>query len=251
MLLVVVLTMIVALTVGLSLASRTITNMKISKQNEESQRAFQAAEAGIEKALESATGSSLEFTNNSKFTTTVTNPEGRSFLLNAGEVVEQDVGLDVWLSKYPNYANPTTDTIFVYWSTTNQGCGRTDDNVVTALSIVTLSGNLSNPTVTREVYDPCTRIQNGSPFDSRGGSVGGTSFNYVTSISVNAGLLMRVIPIYNSTKIGITTSSVNLPKQGTIVESVGESGETVRRVQYFSSNPQIPLEIFPYSILSQ
>ena len=53
MLLVVVLTMIVALTVGLSLASRTITNMKISKQNEESQRAFQAAEAGIELAKES------------------------------------------------------------------------------------------------------------------------------------------------------------------------------------------------------
>ena len=250
MLLVVVLTMIVALTVGLSLASRTITNMKISKQNEESQRAFQAAEAGIERALESAIGSSLEFGNNSKFTTTITNPQGSSFLLNAGETVEQDVGLDVWLSEYPNYANPVTGTIYVYWSTTNQGCGRTDDNVAAALSIVTLSGNLSNPTVTREVYDPCTRIPNGSLFDSRGGSVDGTSFNYATSIPVLDGIIMRVIPVYNSTKIGVT-SSVALPKQGTVVESVGESGETVRRVQYFSSNPQVPLEIFPYSILSQ
>ena len=81
-------------------------------------------------------------------------------------------------------------------------------------------------------------------------SVDGTSFNYATSIPVLDGIIMRVIPVYNSTKIGVT-SSVALPKQGTVVESVGESGETVRRVQYFSSNPQVPLEIFPYSILSQ
>ena len=66
MLLVVVLTMIVALTVGLSVVSRTITNLRISRQSEESQRAFQAAEAGIEKTIESGSPSSIDLTNNAK-----------------------------------------------------------------------------------------------------------------------------------------------------------------------------------------
>ena len=44
--------MIVALTVGLSIAARIVTELKISKQNEESQRAFQAAEAGIQQTIQ-------------------------------------------------------------------------------------------------------------------------------------------------------------------------------------------------------
>ena len=50
-LLIVVLSMVVALSVSLSIASRTISNLRISKQSEESQRAFQAAEAGLERAV--------------------------------------------------------------------------------------------------------------------------------------------------------------------------------------------------------
>jgi hypothetical protein len=33
--------------------------------------------------------------------------------------------------------------------------------------------------------------------------------------------------------------------------STGTSGDTVRKVVYFQSYPQLPLEIFPYSLLSQ
>ena len=52
-LLIVVLVMIVALTVGLSLISRSITNLRTSTEEAESQKALAAAEAGIEQALES------------------------------------------------------------------------------------------------------------------------------------------------------------------------------------------------------
>ncbi len=252
MLLVVVLTMIVALTVGLSVVSRTITNLKISKQNEESQRAFQAAEAGIERALESASASSnLQFTNQAKFSTTITNPEGASFLLNGGEDIDQDVGIDVWLSTYPDYSNPISGSVTIYWSTVGQqSCINTGgDAVRSALEVVILSGSTSFPTLSKFTYDACARLS-GSSSPGAGGSISNTTFNYAATISVTSGLIMRVIPVYNSTKLGIT-SSVSLPPQGTIVESTGESGETVRKVQYFSSHPQIPLEIFPYSIVSQ
>ena len=252
MLLVVVLTMIVALTVGLSVVSRTITNLRISRQSEESQRAFQAAEAGVEQALQSATDvSSLVFSNNAKYSTTITNPQGTNFLLNGGELVDQGTGIDLWTSEYPDFANPVSSNVTIYWSTVNQNsCISTGGELVrSALEVAVLSGSTTNPSLNKYVFDSCGRID-GAGNASSGGSVAGVTFNYAATIPVSNGLIMRLIPIYNSTKVGVT-SSVALPPQGTIIESVGESGETVRRVQYFSSNPLIPLEIFPYSIISQ
>src|SRR3990167_4918743 len=50
-LILVLLIVVVSLAVGLSVASRNLTNLKISTQAEESQRAFSAAEGGVEDAL--------------------------------------------------------------------------------------------------------------------------------------------------------------------------------------------------------
>lgn len=254
MLLVVVLTMIVSLTVGLSLVSRTITNLKISRQNEESQRAFQAAEAGIEKALQSSSESAkTSFSNNASYTTTIANQEGTELILSGGEIVDQDAGLDVWLSDYPSYANPKAySDLTVFWSTVNQeSCSPSGDSAKSALEVIVLWGSIVNPSISKYVYDGCGRIANAS-VPSGGSSVLNTTFNYSASLpQVNQGLIMRVIPIYNSTKIAITSSDQAFPSQGKVIESVGESGETVRKVQYFSSHPQIPLEIFPYSLISQ
>lgn len=251
-LLVVVLTMIVALTVGLSLVSRTITNLKISKQNEESQRAFQAAEAGIEQALQSSSAATnLQFSNNASFSTSITTPSGTSFLLNAAEFVDQDTGIDVWLSSYPDYSNSISGLLTIYWNTSAQtSCLTTGgDTVRSALEVNLLSGSKANPAFSKFVYDNCGRISGGTN-PGAGGVVSNITFSHAVTIPVANGLIMRLTPIYNSTKIGIT-SNVPLPEQGKIIESVGESGETVRRVQYFSSHPQIPLEVFPYSVISQ
>lgn len=53
--LIVLLVMVVVLTIGLSLVSHSITEVSISKDDEESMRAFSAAEAGIERALQNIT----------------------------------------------------------------------------------------------------------------------------------------------------------------------------------------------------
>ena len=86
-LLIVVLTMIVALTVGLSIAARIVTELKISKQNEESQRAFQAAEAGIQQTIQRQESinnldNPVPLDNNSAFSTTYEADEGQSIILN-------------------------------------------------------------------------------------------------------------------------------------------------------------------------
>ena len=256
MLLVVVLTMIVALTVGLSLVSRTITNLRISKQSEESQRAFQAAEAGIEKTLESGTGYLIpqSLGNNAQYKTEINNPSGNAVILNGNEVVEQDVGIDLWLSDYPNYSNQicsSSCTISIHFNTIEQSCS-TDagNNTRAGLEVVVLSGVISNPTVGKYLFDACPGRTPGAVNTGSGTTIDATTFQHAVSIPVSNGIIARVIPIYNSVKVGVT-SSVNIPVQGRIIESIGESGETIRKVQYFSSYPQLPLEIFPYSIISQ
>src|SRR3989344_2427210 len=50
-LILVLLIVVVSLAVGLSVASRNLTNLRISTQTEESQRAFSAAEGGVEDVL--------------------------------------------------------------------------------------------------------------------------------------------------------------------------------------------------------
>ncbi len=269
MLMVVVLTMIIALTVGLSVASRTITNVRISRQSDESGRAFQAAEAGIEKILQSGGGSSsLNLSNNSSFTTSVSHPSGVSFLLNGGELIDQETGLDVWLSNYPDFSSGSiTGSVTIYWGTDNQtDCikGLKGPTAVkSALEIIVLSGAKLSPTMNKyllEANDGVTtcggRIMNAQAPSGAGGTpiLGGPNFKISIIIppvgNITNGLIARVIPIFNSTKMAIV-STVALPQQGTIVESVGKSGETVRKVQYFASYPQIPVEIFPYSLITQ
>ena len=59
-LILVLLIVVVSLAVGLSVASRNLTNLRISTQTEESQRAFSAAEGGVEDVLSRLNAISLE-----------------------------------------------------------------------------------------------------------------------------------------------------------------------------------------------
>src|SRR5690349_3201017 len=82
-LLIVVLVMTVALTIGLSVATRTINNIRTSTDEENSQRAFSAAEAGIEQALQNSTASSGTFANNtSSYQTSIATVAGLDVSLN-------------------------------------------------------------------------------------------------------------------------------------------------------------------------
>jgi Tfp pilus assembly protein PilX len=69
-LLVIVLLMVIILTIGLSLAGRSITNVRQASDTDNSQRAFSAAEAGVQVALK--TDKSVSKTNFSDTTTYVT-----------------------------------------------------------------------------------------------------------------------------------------------------------------------------------
>lgn len=273
-LLVVVLTMIVALTVGLSIAARVVTELKLSKQNEESQRAFQAAEAGIQQSLESkeSIGSPIPFENNASFSTTFVEDLGSVIVVNNGLEVDQSVGADVWLSEYSAtqsglFSNPmgggSAVPITIYWGDPSQtSCLSSGDGVAPAIEVVLLKGPVSSPTIQKNIYEASgcassNRISNASEGSTAGGPFtwNGVQFRNSASLqfggsALSNGLIMKVIPIFNSSVVAFQ-AGITFPSQGSVVESIGTSGDTVRKVVYFQSHPQLPLEVFPYSLISQ
>lgn len=251
-LLIVVLVMVISLTVGLSIASKSITSLRTSTEEANSQKALAAAEAGIEQALKSnvpiADGS---FANKTTYSTSVTPLLGTSFLLNAGNSILQDDGIDIWLSDYsPDssliYRNPWSGDLTITWGTNSNGCSNA------ALEIAVITGSKASPILTRYSLDPCIARSNVNSFDfapvvTR--SISGKTLYHQKTISVSSGLIARVIPFYANAIIGVVGSPA-LPSQGSVVTSTGTSGETQRRVNVFQGYPEIPSEYFPYNLFS-
>ncbi|HRN96506.1 MAG TPA: hypothetical protein PLD54_03620 [Candidatus Levybacteria bacterium] len=266
-LLIVVLSMVVALSVGLSIASRTISNLQISRQSEESQRAFQAAEAGLERAVRqvstgegtTADGFPGILDNNANFNVEIKPEGGDKFQLNGGDMIERAVGLDVWMSNYPHYTDTYSGKVRLFWGHAGQSCGDVGNDYVPALEVLLLHGDVEDPQLYREVYDPCPRITGATTIGVVGDAgYENAGFQYQYRADFPSGdpmpsspLIFKVIPIFNSTRIGIQGLSGDLPSQGSVITSTGTAGETVRKIQYFQSYPQIPNELFPYAIISQ
>ena len=254
-LLIVVLVLVIALTIGLSVVTRTITNVKTTSEQENSQRAFSAAEAGIEKSLSTGQSQSLSPLGNASFTTSLSALTGTEILLNNGASVLKDEGVDVWLSDYPSYTNPWSGNLSILWGSSSDVCPN-----VAAIEIVTLTGTVYNSGITHDVYDPCgprtpfNHFNNASvPNGAANATISGKIFSYLApstpyQFAPNV-LLLRVIPLYASTQIAIRANP-SLPSQGTIVTATGTSNTATRKIVTFQSYPRLPIELFPFAIFS-
>lgn len=247
-LLVVVLVMVVSLTVGLSIASKSITNYKTSTEQAESQKALSAAEAGIEQAIKtqnSITNGHIDL--NTGYNTSVKDSSGQKVSLNGGNLVTRDQGIDVWLSDYPNYANPKTLNLTINWGLSPSACENP------ALEVAVISGTPQAPVLTKYAFDPCPERSTVNHFVSVSNGTGtvidGKTYKYGKSIPITSGLLARVIPIYTNGIIGVSADQA-LPSQGKVISSVGLSGTSQRAVTVFQGHPEISSEFFPYNLFS-
>lgn len=265
-LLVVILAAVVALTVGLAAVSRSITNTKVTTEEENSQKALSAAEAGVEELAGNAsllaTGSNKQLSNNSKFDAkatalAVTNP----FAINGGQLVSKDDGADIWLSNYPDYSGQWSGTLTIYWQK-NADCTKE-----AALEIVVLSGASTNsPNLARYTVDGCASRRSGNSFSAPTSSTANRTISgviydnsYTLPAAITSGFIARVVPLYNDTKMGvgyITCSVISVtcpvinpfPSQGSMITSTGAFGNTKRTVQVVKGYPRVPIEFFPYSL---
>lgn len=259
------LVLVVALTVGLSVAVRTITTTRMTAAEDTSQRAFSAAEAGLERALTAgADFSGVLLSNNSSYSTSTSELPANDILVDNGAFISKDDPVDVWLSDYPDYINPWTGNLTIYWGNStvlpSDVCDQQESiNTMAAVEVILLSGSSASPTIDHFAYDHCVTRRNSNNFDpdSAGGFVAGKNFAYSVTIPITNGLLARVIPLYAGTYIGVR-GSVALPSQGKVITSVGCSGSTAadcsggtqRKIVSFRGYPKAPVELYPFLIFS-
>jgi hypothetical protein len=277
-LLIVVLVVIVALTVGLSLASRSITSLKTSTEEAESQKALAAAEAGIERAIQGSVPVSVSNPNvlgsdgkmNSSYSTAVTQVDGTSFRINGGNVIPKDEGADVWFVphnpddgklNYNDDSSTNPGSVNLYWGLSGEDCSAA--NKPAAIQAIIVTRNKASGAIKsyRYVYDGdgCSRgnnftsatagtyplVDNGETYD----------FKYITPAgSLTSGIsspkdivLIRVIPIYKDTVVGLS-SSIALPIQGYKIDSTGKSGQANRKFTVFKGWPQTYLPYLSYGL---
>lgn len=257
-LLIIVLVMVVALTIGLSIASKTIINLRTSTEEANSQKALAAAEAGIEQAIKNnqlgTNVASGTFTDTkASYQTSVTAISGTSFLINGGNPVLQDNGADLWLSNYSSdpsqiFTSPWTGALTISWGNSSDPCSNS------ALEIIIISGtSKQSATSKRYAFDACAARSASNHFTQVGlnqnAVLGKNFFFQTTPITISSGFLGRIIPLYTNTTVGVVGNAA-LPSQGTTITSTGILGTTTRKVNVFQGFPEIPSEYFPYNLFS-
>jgi hypothetical protein len=266
-LLVAILVIVIALTVGLSLVARTITNLRISTEEAQSQKALAAAEAGIERSLQSSQSVHVD-TGQITYDTVITNigGSGVGIVLNGGNPVPKDEGIDVWFEAHdagtgkPNGVFTAPTNLKIYWGS-SAACVNSS-----AIEVIFVTTNGTATKTYRYAYDPCSTRGNsftttptvavGSfPITSGGSTSTFASRVAVDTSSITSGdniIFMRVVPIYKDTIIGVSNDPDSfgklLPLQGYQIDSTGTSGEANRKIRVFKGYPQTPLVYVSYGL---
>lgn len=260
-LLIILLIMAVGLTVVLSTVSRSVTDISVTTYEEESLRAFSAAEAGIEEALlqktvgnpppvdvEPGVTYDLDITDDTQ--------TGKQFRY-PKDLVSGEVATFYLASVDPNGDfNCSTKPCFTK-NLVNICWGDPGSPTVPAIEIMyyydltaasTLSNDFSSLRVKRYAIDRSSRGFFTPPNVGGGCNFSGDLFQYRHRINVNnniggacsstvgCSIVVKVRMYYAQSsdpqKVGIWSSgpSDDLPSQGFIIDSVGEVGESTRRI---------------------
>lgn len=267
-LLVVILVVIIASTIGLSLVSRSITGIRTSSEEEEAQKALAAAEAGLERAIQANSVASVSgsLDNGSSYSAEYAEVKSSGFLLNGGSetrdsdnqilsvtpnIITQNEGTDIWFvgrnaQGNPDYSQQVIANNFnLYW-----GLVSDDPCDIAAIQVIVITRDPFSLEVKsyRYAYDGCsvrsqengfTQVSSGSyNIINKDNELLPVAFKHSTPYNqlVRANtVLIRVVPLYKNTIVGVyacntaRTVCADLPSQGYIVTSTGRSAETSGR----------------------
>lgn len=240
-LLIVLLALAVATTIGLGIIGRSSTDVSISNRIEESARAFSAAEAGVERALSEGQDipQGTVLTQGVTYQVNVTTQGGLGTYQFPQKSQVNNVET-LWLAPHLPTGFVDTDPANDYSGSSLDICW-TNESTVPALyvSIYYLTGG--NYQTYRSVWDP-SPAASGRPIPNATGASGpgggcnvtGETNLYSATLSLAgfaAGdtlLAMRLQPIFSDTQIYVNPDAA-LPLQGTRVESIGETATGVTR----------------------
>lgn len=275
-----ILVMMVGLGIGLSVVQRSLVDVSTSSKVEQSSRAFSAAEAGIERALQLGS-TTVNFNENlskadvldSGLIPRIPASNVRQSPLEYPPLSKEDIA-QVWLADYtsttpstppdcgPNIkCHYTQNTLDVYWGDS------AIDKAALELTLVYFNGSQY---VNRKWYldqfirSPSNSFEVGN-CPASGFEVGEKIYRCMKTIgaspdsSLPSGLiLIRARLLYNdasqpfavwANKACAVPVPCSLPPQARVFISTGSSGETERRVKLFQVNKVVP-PYFDYAIFS-
>lgn len=265
-LLITLLVLVVAATVVLSLIGRATLDLTISNQIEESARAFNAAEAGIEEAFRSGVGSggAQVLAPGVTYDVSVAAIGGQSGVYPIPRKTPQGVTETVWLVNHnddgsldetPRY---TANTLDMCWS-------KESTTPALVVSVLYKEGTNGTYQVARVALDP-DAASRGNNFDSAVVTSNGCGLgNYYekqinfTSLGISLSganrdtlLALRLRPEYADTMLAFETAGgATLPKQGNRIESVGTTQTGVTRKVVVYQQYRAASAIFDAVIYSQ
>lgn len=255
----------IATTVALSLIGRSTTDVSISNQITESSRAFSAAEAGIEEALQSGVGTSGAQVLTAGVTYNVVKADigGAAGAYTFPKKVSRGVTETLWLvnhnvdgtlAEVPTY---TAASIDLCWSS---------ETVTPAISVSIFyktAGGVYR--VAKGAYDPDSTRALTNKFSGvtalSGGCGAGTGTTYKQTLvfgnfvpAINPAsdtlLMLRVAPVYADANLAVNAIGA-LPLQGSKLESTGMSSSGVTRKIVVYQEYRSPPSIFDSVIYSQ
>lgn len=284
MILIILLVMAVGLTIGLSVASRSVTDVKLSSQIEESSRAFSAAETGIEQALRvglinvTPTGGVLP-TMGASYNITANSYGGGTKQYNFNKITPQNQSQTVWLVPHTNAGPDLSGPFYTAGQIIICADKESPTAAEPALEMTLLFKDLSdsvNPyKVIRAGYDKniLRRSENKFfPIDPPAAGQecmqgdGKTAYFISTKISFNNPdftvkpaaedilIALRLRAVYANAQLAVNpqgeSGATNLPEQGKSFTSTGQTNSGVTRRLNIVQSYDAPLDIFDYAIWS-
>lgn len=240
---VIVLIMTVLMTVGLSLAANTNKDLINSQQSEESNRVFNAAEAGIEQALSADPNfESSELTGNLDFDNANVN-----YLVSKSNTLHTILFEGV--SAHIDLADATAGQVQIDWAK--------EDDCATSQPASLLVGIYYDDAGTLRVRYETLGACDPSAFDRDDGFTLASHINQdglrrrATVSLTSQDQFMRIKPLYNDTNIAVTGVGGSLPVQGFDIrsEAQNKTGDETRIVQVNRSLPAAP-SVMDYAVFS-
>jgi len=267
----ILLSLSVVLTLVLFILSRSITDIAVSSRQEESVRAFSAAEAGIERSLVLGTGFSSTDIGNASYSTSVT-----SFALGETEVslpspVSSGDTKTIWFTSHDTDGNMvcgaepcfTGDQLKICWGNPGTANGAaTTPAVEVSIYYETTPGNAATVNIVRDTIDPNVARRSVNSFSSPDGGtcqIGEQNYEFQKTLSfatlgipagsyqnANGLLFAQIRMLYNSDYPHASGFSVNfpgnsaLPSQGQKLDSSGVAGGSNRRIVVYQGWPESP-----------
>ncbi|MEK7565697.1 MAG: hypothetical protein AAB506_01470 [Patescibacteria group bacterium] len=235
---------LLGLTVGLSVTSRTLQDLKQTAVSDQSSRAFTAAEAGIEDALSKDLNSIASGTlslPNTNVTYTVSRSPVAAYTPD-GAVAKDDV-IEIDLRTY------TGNSLTINWTKKNDPredpqnlCNEGSFQAPAALMLTFYTFDGSNYGVKKLAYNAsrCGSLGALNNFDTANSAantayLSGANVAYTGDIKV-----MRIRPIYNDASITVS-GNANLPAQGYTIKSTAQTtGQVSRAVEVTRTNVALP-----------